>query len=203
MSIYLAKKNLHLSVIPAELCQFIPGQLYKWKVPEYLTRMSSNLRRSNLKTGLGRFPKVWIFFLSIFILAAQINVILGRSVPLFGIRRGIWQENRQSLAAIANKREAYQRPSCALWCWGHCSKSLKFRCISIYILIWYSECSRRWLEHSQKTTQFPKNIQQLSCYWFLCRKVGRLEIEFMHCPVVANSLVSFLLQMHWKPFYFC
>ena len=68
-------------------------------------------------------------------LAAQINVILGRSVPLFGIRRGIWQENRQSLAAIANKREAYQRPSCALWCWGHCSKSLKFRCISIYILI--------------------------------------------------------------------
>ena len=150
-------------------------------------RMSSNLQRSSLKTGLGRFPKVWIFFLSIFILAAQINIILGRSVPSFGIRHGIWQENQQSLAPIAKKHEAYQRPLCALWCWGHCSKSLKFRCISIYILIWYSECSRWWLERSQKTTQFPKNIQQLSSYWFLCRKVGRLEIEFTHCPVIANS----------------
>ena len=31
------KKNPHPSVIPAELCQVIPGQLYKRKVPEYLT----------------------------------------------------------------------------------------------------------------------------------------------------------------------
>lgn len=31
------KKNPHPSVIPAELCEVIPGQLYKRKVPEYLT----------------------------------------------------------------------------------------------------------------------------------------------------------------------
>jgi len=31
------KKDPHPSVIPAELCQVIPGQLYKRKVPEYLT----------------------------------------------------------------------------------------------------------------------------------------------------------------------
>jgi hypothetical protein len=31
------KKNPHPSVIPAELCKVIPGQLYKRKVPEYLT----------------------------------------------------------------------------------------------------------------------------------------------------------------------
>ncbi|KAF8811942.1 argonaute-like protein [Phlegmacium glaucopus] len=31
------KNNPHPSVIPAELCQVIPGQLYKRKVPEYLT----------------------------------------------------------------------------------------------------------------------------------------------------------------------
>lgn len=32
-----SKNNPHLSVIPAELCPVIPGQLYKRKVPEYLT----------------------------------------------------------------------------------------------------------------------------------------------------------------------
>ena len=31
------KNNPHPSVIPAELCDVIPGQLYKRKVPEYLT----------------------------------------------------------------------------------------------------------------------------------------------------------------------
>jgi eukaryotic translation initiation factor 2C len=31
------KRNPHPSVIPAELCRVIPGQLYKRKVPEYLT----------------------------------------------------------------------------------------------------------------------------------------------------------------------
>jgi eukaryotic translation initiation factor 2C len=31
------RKNPHPSVIPAELCEVIPGQLYKRKVPEYLT----------------------------------------------------------------------------------------------------------------------------------------------------------------------
>jgi eukaryotic translation initiation factor 2C len=31
------KKNPHPSVIPAEFCQVLPGQLYKRKVPEYLT----------------------------------------------------------------------------------------------------------------------------------------------------------------------
>ena len=31
------KNNPHPSVIPAELCEVIPGQLYKRKVPEYLT----------------------------------------------------------------------------------------------------------------------------------------------------------------------
>jgi len=29
------KNNPHPSVIPAKLCQVIPGQLYKQKVPEY------------------------------------------------------------------------------------------------------------------------------------------------------------------------
>jgi hypothetical protein len=29
------KNNPHPSVIPAELCEVIPGQLYKRKVPEY------------------------------------------------------------------------------------------------------------------------------------------------------------------------
>ena len=36
-STYLAKKKNLLSVIPPELCQVIQGQLYKRKVPEYLT----------------------------------------------------------------------------------------------------------------------------------------------------------------------
>jgi len=31
------KRNPHPSVIPAEFCQVLPGQLYKRKVPEYLT----------------------------------------------------------------------------------------------------------------------------------------------------------------------
>ena len=31
------KRDPHPSVIPAELCQVIPGQLYKRKIPEYLT----------------------------------------------------------------------------------------------------------------------------------------------------------------------
>ena len=31
------KNNPHPSVIPAELCQVIPGQLYKRRIPEYLT----------------------------------------------------------------------------------------------------------------------------------------------------------------------
>jgi eukaryotic translation initiation factor 2C len=31
------KNNPHPSVIPAELCQVVPGQLYKRKVPEHLT----------------------------------------------------------------------------------------------------------------------------------------------------------------------
>ena len=31
------KNNLYLISIPTKLCKVILGQLYKWKVPEYLT----------------------------------------------------------------------------------------------------------------------------------------------------------------------
>ena len=54
------KKDLHPSIIQAELCQVIPSQLYKQKVPEYLTM---KVVEFCLKTGLGRFPKAYISFL--------------------------------------------------------------------------------------------------------------------------------------------
>jgi hypothetical protein len=43
--------------------------VYKRKVPEYLTAKVSTLQRSNLKTGLGlgRLPKVCVFFRFIFL----------------------------------------------------------------------------------------------------------------------------------------
>jgi eukaryotic translation initiation factor 2C len=84
------KRNPHPSVIPAELCRVIPGQLYKRKVPEYLTAKVVEFAKIKPQDRFRKISQSVSFSPFVFISAAQINVILGRSVPPFRIRRGIW-----------------------------------------------------------------------------------------------------------------
>jgi hypothetical protein len=68
----------------------IPGQLYKRKVPEYLTAKVVEFAKIKPQDRFRKISQSVSFSPFVFISAAQINVILGRSVPPFRIRRGIW-----------------------------------------------------------------------------------------------------------------
>jgi hypothetical protein len=127
---YFWQKKPASDVIPAALCQDIPGQLYKRKVPEYLTMKVVHFAKIKSQDWIMKISQSVSLFLSVFISTAQLNVILGRSVPSFGIHCRIRHANWQS--AIANWRQAPQCPACSLWHWWHHSKSLISRCISIY-----------------------------------------------------------------------
>ncbi|KAF8804308.1 hypothetical protein BYT27DRAFT_7301310 [Phlegmacium glaucopus] len=58
------KNNLHPSVIPAELCQVIPGQLYKQKVPEYLTAKVVDFTKIKLQDCFRKITQSIHIFLS-------------------------------------------------------------------------------------------------------------------------------------------
>ena len=72
----------HSSVIPATLYQVIPGQLYKRKVPEYLTRLST-LQRSNHHDWFRKILFYFIFshlsrgYLEFFLVGRGVRMPLG------------------------------------------------------------------------------------------------------------------------------
>lgn len=124
------KNNPHPSVIPAELCQVIPGQLYKRKVPEYLT--AKVVEFSKIKPQ-DRFRKIAqsVSFLFVLDYLRLIKFNLGGSVSPFGICCGIGNANRH--AAFTGKCSTHQRPTCHLWWRGYRGKFLK--CKYKYYLI--------------------------------------------------------------------
>jgi hypothetical protein len=90
---YFWQKKPASDVIPAALCQDIPGQLYKRKVPEYLTMKVVHFAKIKSQDWIMKISQSVSLFLSVFISTAQLNVILGRSVPSFGIHCRIQHAN--------------------------------------------------------------------------------------------------------------